>query len=288
MATYITSDAHGHVRALDRALELAGPSSRDVIYVVGDMIDRGPDPVGVLKLVRSLPHVHVLMGNHEQMLLDALHSEQPEDVMAWEMNGGYTTSSGLDKLPAAECDEIIAWIGQLPLHAVVEVDDLRDRRVHEAEEAPARRRFAIVHAGIDAVAARAHLDAAGIDPAQASVDELEDMLAHQSSDDLLWIRQEFWGAPTGLVDGQGRGPIVIAGHTPSILLSRYAVNMGGTGMDADGRGCMVEVGATFDTGGEPDRIDIDCSAAAGYPAGQVGIMRLEDGARWYAPVAEGE
>ena len=55
MATYVTSDAHGHVRALDRALELAGPGSGDVVYVLGDMVDRGPDPVGVLRLVRSRP-----------------------------------------------------------------------------------------------------------------------------------------------------------------------------------------------------------------------------------------
>lgn len=64
MATYVTSDAHGHVRALDRALELAGPGSGDVVYVLGDMVDRGPDPVGVLRLVRSLPNARVLMGNH--------------------------------------------------------------------------------------------------------------------------------------------------------------------------------------------------------------------------------
>ena len=46
MATYVTSDAHGHVRALDRALELAAPGSEDTVFVLGDMVDRGPDPVG--------------------------------------------------------------------------------------------------------------------------------------------------------------------------------------------------------------------------------------------------
>ena len=55
LATYVTSDAHGHARALDRALELAQPGSNDAVFVLGDMVDRGPDPLGVVRIVRSLP-----------------------------------------------------------------------------------------------------------------------------------------------------------------------------------------------------------------------------------------
>ena len=65
MAIYVTSDAHGHVRALDEALSKISLTSDDTLYVLGDMIDRGPDPVGVIKLVRSLPNARVLKGNHE-------------------------------------------------------------------------------------------------------------------------------------------------------------------------------------------------------------------------------
>ena len=72
MATYITSDAHGHLHALDQALEQAAPGADDTVYVLGDMIDRGPEPVGVINLVRSLPNVHVLMGNHERLMLNAI------------------------------------------------------------------------------------------------------------------------------------------------------------------------------------------------------------------------
>lgn len=125
MATYVTSDAHGHVRALDRALELAGPGSGDVVYVLGDMVDRGPDPVGVLRLVRSLPNARVLMGNHERMLLDTLMSEDEREVFIWEMNGGSTTARGLDSLASDEAADLIDWIAQLPLFDVVEVDDRR-------------------------------------------------------------------------------------------------------------------------------------------------------------------
>ena len=88
MATFVTSDAHGHLRALDRALELAAPGPDDTVYVLGDMVDRGPDPVGVLRLVHGLPRARVLLGNHEDMLLTALATGEQLDLLTWEMNGG--------------------------------------------------------------------------------------------------------------------------------------------------------------------------------------------------------
>lgn len=294
MATYVTSDAHGHVRALDRALDLAGPGSGDTVYVLGDMVDRGPDPVGVLRLVRSLPNARVLMGNHERMLLDTLMSEDEREVFIWEMNGGSTTARGLDSLGSDEAADLIDWIAQLPLFDVVEVED---RRLGAAARAgvlgvQARRSYLLAHAGIDALAARAYLATAGAGgacgAAEADLALLRDMMDSQFADDLLWIRSEFWGAPTGLVGPDGRGPVVVAGHTPSILLGRYATLMGGTGAHEGMYGCMVEVGATRDTFGEADRICVDCAAATGYPSGRVGVMRLEDRHVWYAGIREGE
>ena len=294
MATYVTSDVHGHVRALDRALELAGPGGGDVVYVLGDMVDRGPDPVGVLRLVRSLPNARVLMGNHERMLLDTLMSEDEREVFIWEMNGGSTTARGLDSLGSDEAADLIDWIAQLPLFDVVEVEDRRPGAAARAGVlgAEARRGYLLAHAGIDALAARAYLATAGAGGAcgAATADSalLRDMMESQSADDLLWIRSEFWGAPTGLVGPDGRGPVVVAGHTPSILLGRYATLMGGTGAHEGMYGCMVEVGATRDTFGEADRICVDCAAATGYPSGRVGVMRLEDRRVWYAGIREGE
>ena len=96
MAIYVTSDAHGHVRALDEALSKISLTSDDTLYVLGDMIDRGPDPVGVIKLVRSLPNAHVLKGNHEQIMLDAIIGQDPLDAETWDINGGWTTREQLN------------------------------------------------------------------------------------------------------------------------------------------------------------------------------------------------
>ena len=284
MATYVTSDAHGHVRALDHALELAAPGADDTVYVLGDMIDRGPDPVGVLRLVRGLPGARVLMGNHERMMLDTLLSDaSAEDTLIWEMNGGTTTATGLDVLPREEYLELIDWIANLPLAFADTV---------------AGRTYLFSHAGFDARLFRVELERElgnehirlDATPAYGDVDAsvFERVLRARDPEDLLWIRDRFWSRPTGLVAPDGTGPIAIAGHTPSVLLQRYARLMVGAGYDEAGRGLMVEVGPTYDTGGVADRIDIDCSAAAGSPCGQVGIMRLDDRQIWYAPVLDGE
>lgn len=277
MAIFVTSDVHGHLRALDRALALAAPGSDDTVYVLGDMVDRGPDPVGVLRLVRSLPRARVLLGNHEDMLLTALATGEPLDLLTWEMNGGSPTAAGLDALPRGEYLDLINWIESLPLWDAVEAGG---------------RPYLLCHAGIDALALRGYLASAGFGPedgfARVPQEVLRGAMALQDAEDLLWIRGEFWNEPTGLVGRDGAGPVVIAGHTPTILLYRYARNICEPVLSPDGRACMVEVGAGWDTGGVADRIDIDCSAAGGAPVGRVGVMRLDDRRVFYADIEEGE
>lgn len=288
MATYVTSDAHGHLRALDRALEMAGPGSRDAVFVLGDMVDRGPDPLGVIGLVRSLPNVHVLMGNHEAILLETVLHGGDREMLSWHMNGGFTTSEQLAALTLDQHAEVLDWLAALPAFAVVDVDDARP-----SAAAGARRAHVLCHAGIDARRLRDSLGRLGITPdgqggyGNASASELLDAMVEQRVEDLLWIREGFWSEPTGLVGRDGRGPVVVAGHTPSVVMGRYAKLMCGTGVDEELRGVMVEVGPSRDTGGVPDRICIDCSAATGSPAGRVGVMRLEDRRVWLADIEEG-
>lgn len=289
LATYVISDVHGHLRAFERALEMAAPGSQDAIFVLGDMVDRGPDPLGVITRARALPNACVLMGNHESMLLDTVLEGDDLDMMSWHLNGGYVTSSQLDALPRDVYVDIMDWLSALPAFAVVETDDARpsagpgDRRVN-----------VLCHAGVDAARLRDSLSRRGAGPdalggyAQATPDDLLAAMGEQDLGDLLWIREGFWSRLTGLVGADGRGPVVVAGHTPSAILGRYARQMCGAGVDGDLRGVMVEVGPTADTGGVADRICIDCSAAKGHPYGRVGIMRLEDRRVWLADIEEGE
>ena len=280
MAIYVTSDAHGHLRALDRALNLAQPGADDTVYVLGDMVDRGPDPLGVVRLVRSLPKATVLMGNHERMMLDALLGDDQADAESWDINGGWSTSEQLARLAQEELIDVLDWVKQLPLFAIDEIPE---------------RALIFTHAGIDAAAARATFASWDMAPteaygaARASLGDLRDMMKAQTANDLLWIRSPFWAENTGLVGTTGQGPVVVCGHTPSVSLCHYAVDAGNTGLSEElGHGIVVPVGANETTGNVADRICIDCAAASGSDFGAVGVVRIDDGTVFYGKVEAGE
>lgn len=66
--TVVVGDVHGCRRELERLLERIGVSPSDRLLFVGDLVGRGPDTVGVLKLARKLGAT-VVRGNHEQKLI---------------------------------------------------------------------------------------------------------------------------------------------------------------------------------------------------------------------------
>ena len=266
MATYVFSDVHGHAAPLDRLLERVSPSDGDAIYMLGDMIDRGPDPLRVMQLCRNLPGCTTLRGNHEDLMLSFF--EKPHDAMAqfnWVINGGGTTAEQLAELPGTECAEWLEWVESLPLSAHTRVNG---------------RAYLLVHAGLRPIGLAGFGD--------CTDEELDMLIATQAPEDLLWIREEFWEEPTGLIDETGAGAIVIAGHTPTPYLERMYVDLDRSVYGDDGLARMVTVGAGPKTGGIADRWNIDCCAAAGHPRGQVLMLRLDDGEEFYEPVGEGE
>lgn len=63
--TYVMSDIHGMGALLEKMLEKLSFSEEDVLYILGDMIDRGPDPAKVLDIASSRSNIIPLRGNHE-------------------------------------------------------------------------------------------------------------------------------------------------------------------------------------------------------------------------------
>ena len=91
MATYVFSDVHGHIAPLRRIFERVSPSESDRIFMLGDMIDRGPDPLGVLRFCRQIAEQGntVLMGNHEDLMISYYNKPwDPSNLVNWFTNGG--------------------------------------------------------------------------------------------------------------------------------------------------------------------------------------------------------
>lgn len=265
MSTYVFSDVHGHRAALERVLERISPASDDRFMCLGDLVDRGPDPLGCIQIARSLPNNIVLMGNHEELMLAALFSladpEAPQATEAsinWACNGGAVTSEALAALDDDEAGEFIEWAAGLPRWATCTIDE---------------QDFLFVHAGVDLSRPQ---------PPRWETGSLKAYAAAQALDSLVWVREEFWAPLHGLQSPEGRGPIVVAGHTPTPYLSTIAQKLDREPIDDAGRARMVRAGA------EADRWAIDCAAAAGAGLGQVLVLRLDDGAEFYEPINEGE
>ena len=64
MATIIIGDIHGCGREFTALLDKVAPNSDDRLVLLGDLLNKGPDPLGVLKTFESLDCV-CLLGNHD-------------------------------------------------------------------------------------------------------------------------------------------------------------------------------------------------------------------------------
>jgi Calcineurin-like phosphoesterase len=125
---FVVGDVHGHGDVLVRLLVDAGLvdrrgrwSGRDaVLWLLGDLSDRGPDGIGTIDLVRRLERessggVRCLLGNHDALLL-AAHRFGGEETSfpgvsfwdVWRVNGGVEAD-----LRALQ-PEHVAWISARP------------------------------------------------------------------------------------------------------------------------------------------------------------------------------
>lgn len=109
--TIAVGDVHGDLKGLETLLSrLPALDSSDTLLFVGDYVDRGPDPAGVVRRVRALPketaaQVVLLRGNHEDAWLKARREGAPEFVLP-RGNGCYTTYRSFTggPVPAREDD----------------------------------------------------------------------------------------------------------------------------------------------------------------------------------------
>ena len=112
-------DIHGRFDLLEEFLNYVKGTETTVI-LLGDLIDRGNDDIGVLNRVKQLlddPDSHglanfyCLMGNHEVMFADAMNKGFAEFLL-WQNNGG-----NFEQMP--EMVEHLEWIEKLPLYMTI-------------------------------------------------------------------------------------------------------------------------------------------------------------------------
>ncbi len=83
---YLIGDVHNCGELLELVLKKLAPHDR--LFMVGDLFDRGPEPLKVYSLIQQYP-IFVARGNHENMLLKAFATDATaEDIYYFLLNGG--------------------------------------------------------------------------------------------------------------------------------------------------------------------------------------------------------
>ena len=138
--TYVLSDIHGNIVRFESIMSQINLQPEDTLYILGDVIDRYPDGIKILRRVMKMPNVKMLLGNHEYMMMCAIgHCRDAAEEKAnaneyakqlWYRNGGSVTHKYLKHLRKDVRAEVFAYIRQLPLNLDIEVNGTKYKLVH--------------------------------------------------------------------------------------------------------------------------------------------------------------
>lgn len=91
---YVMSDIHGNLKNFNSIMEQINLKESDTLYILGDVIDRYPDGIKILRKIMKMPNAKMLLGNHEYMMLNAIENDDEINASAlelWYCNGGRCT-----------------------------------------------------------------------------------------------------------------------------------------------------------------------------------------------------
>ena len=136
--TYLISDIHSDYKGFLDILHKISYNNQDMLILVGDIVDRGAEPLRLLKYVKRMVQsedykVILLKGNHEfffQMYLQGMLS-----AGTWDRFGGQKTRQEVDELSQIEKHELQQFIKNLPIYTKL--------------NSPIYGETIVVHSGID-------------------------------------------------------------------------------------------------------------------------------------------
>ncbi|MBE7044624.1 MAG: fructose-bisphosphatase class III [Ruminococcaceae bacterium] len=146
---YVMSDLHGYYEPYIAMLEKIQLQKEDTLYILGDVIDRGPDGIRILQDMMKRRNVVGMMGNHELMAYRVLsrlcvevteeNAETQLDYQTmcqwqnWMENGGRPTQDAFSALHHAQQMRILEYIEEFSVYETITVDG---------------REFVLVHGGL--------------------------------------------------------------------------------------------------------------------------------------------
>lgn len=129
---YCMSDIHGEKDRFDKMLDLIHFSDSDTLYIIGDVIDRGPSGIEIMKFIMECPNIVLIIGNHEDICLKTLGPQNEfgaRDI--WRSNGGsHTYREMVYHMSPAERRKILRYIESSPIQREITVAGQKYHLVH--------------------------------------------------------------------------------------------------------------------------------------------------------------
>ena len=135
---YAMSDLHGCYDKYIKMLEKINFSDSDTLYILGDIVDRGPDGMKIWQDIIQRKNVIALRGNHDFLachllkilskssLFDILGSGQDDSFVekyrSWIFDGGKPTEDGFNELDEALQKKILLYMSYMPIFEEIEVN----------------------------------------------------------------------------------------------------------------------------------------------------------------------
>ena len=174
------SDIHGMYNKYIKMLQLINFTKEDELYILGDIFDRGEQPIDILEHIIAHDNIHLIRGNHEEMFLEYYNYGEYYWISE---NGGDTTLNQIQdyqmKSNINYLDAVAQYVSRLPLYKIIEVNNVK---------------YFLVHAEVDT--------------------EIDKEINYQSKDKLLWGTEDIH------MDKQFKDYVVIHGHTPVQLIEQ--------------------------------------------------------------------
>lgn len=146
---YIISDIHGCYEEYIELLDKIKFSRDDELYILGDAMDRGPEPIKVMQDIMMRPNATYIIGNHDFVMLQIMKKLTVEitednfeshlsgddlwDYILWMQDGGEVTSRRFAALSREEQQDILEYLENSLVY-----EELEDQG----------RKFILVHAGL--------------------------------------------------------------------------------------------------------------------------------------------
>lgn len=185
--TYVLSNLHGNYKKFKELLDLIAFGDDDLMYVLGDIVDFGEEPMELIADLSVRLNVYCVAGEHDFLAVRMLSgfdkmlksgatpdADYIAEMTAWVKDGGQTTLEGFRSLDEEQREGVLEYLEEMALFEEVE---LRGRK------------YLLLHAGI------------------ADYSEGEDLADYQPED--------FFSAPLDREVALMEGVTVIVGHSPT-------------------------------------------------------------------------